>query len=182
MPEVQLAGQPFRTAVVVQAEQAELPGVALDAPAMVQLVAAALEGQAAAEGQGLAVAVVAEQMHAGAPGLRIARHVETAVRRDLALRAHLAVEAAYRPVAAEQGQPAAVVQAGQCLVLALQLVFHLPRQGAAGGGGGQQVGVGQLQHQARQQAGKVAHALLDALLAEGVGQYFLVVLGRVVPG
>ncbi|MND74527.1 hypothetical protein D3C80_661220 [compost metagenome] len=74
------------------------------------------------------------------------------------------------------------MQAGQGLVLTLQLVFHLPGHGPAGSSGGEQVGVGQLQHQAGQQPREVAQALVDALLAEGVGQHLLVVFGRVVPG
>lgn len=112
MPEVQLADQPFQTAAVVQTGQAELSGVALNAPAIIQLVVAALEDWAVAEGQGLAIMVVIGQMYAGTPGLRIARHVETVIQRDPALRTHLVVKATYRPVTAKQGQPAAVVQTG----------------------------------------------------------------------
>ena len=74
------------------------------------------------------------------------------------------------------------MQLALCLVLAMQVVLHVARGGAARRGRGQQVGVGQLQHQPAEQARVVAQALFDALLAEGADQHGLVVLSRVVPG
>ncbi|MNH12526.1 hypothetical protein D3C79_720710 [compost metagenome] len=97
MPGTQLAGQPLRAAIVEQGEQPGLPGVAFDAPAMVEGIAAALEAQAGADGEGFVEAVVPDTIDPHAFRLRIARRIEAAVRRNLAFHTHLTVKTADRP-------------------------------------------------------------------------------------
>ena len=182
MAHAQVAGQPGRAAIVQQGVDRGLPGVALQLATVFQLVATVEVAQAGADVQAAAQLIVAQGMQAQAPGLGVGGGVEAAVRVVFAVHADLAIETAHFTAGRLQGQPAPVMQAHHGLVLALQVVLHIARNRAARGGGGHQVGIGQLQHQAAEQARIVAQALVDAFLAEGVGQDRLVVFGGVVPG
>ena len=81
-----------------------------------------------------------------------------------------------------QRQPAAIQQIDLGLMLALQVVLLSACDRAARSGGSHQVSVGQLQHQSAEQSRIVAQALVDAFLAEGVGEHGFVIFLRVMPG
>ncbi len=152
MADAQVAGQPAWPAIVEQGIGRGLPGVAVQFAALLQRVAAIEVTEAGADIQAGGELIVAQGVYAQASGVTVERAVEAAVRGVFAVHADFAVYASDLAAGRLQGQPTAIMQTHHSLMLALQVVLQVARNGAARRGGGQQVGVGQLQHQAAEQA------------------------------